>query len=190
MNKLTKIALAIVAIAGLSIGTIAYANPSAFGGKVRTGNTASSTPAFVVAGVSTSTTPTYNAYSQTVSGGKTTKADRATLAVQFAASSTATTLNLAIEYSNDGIDWYRNFVLDTNQMGTTTTPFNLLTSNSITWKFASSTVGGAALTNANSATGTAYMIIPTPAQYTRVVGSMTGGNGALWMEITPIKEQF
>lgn len=189
MNKLTKVFLAVLAVASFGIGLTAYANPSAFGGTVRTGSTASSTPAFVVAGVSTSTTPVYDSYAVT-SGGRTTKADKATMAIQFAASSTATTLNWSVEYSNDRIDWYRNFVLDTNQMGTTTTPFSFANANSNSWKFASSTVGGLATTNANSATGTAFMIVPTPARYMRVVFSMTGGNGAVWAEITPIKEQF
>lgn len=182
-------------IAGIAVATsllgatVAYANPRFFGNPVTTGNTASSTPAYLVPGTSTSTTPVYDAYAQTQNGAKF-KADKATLALQFTGSSTLSTLNASIEYSNDGIDWYRNFVIDPNAMGTTTTPYSLATPESINWKFASSTVGGVALTASNGATSTAYMLIPTPARYTRVVISLTGDRGSVWAQIVPIKEQL
>jgi hypothetical protein len=109
--------------------------------------------------------------------------------VQFAASSSNSVLNLSVEYSVDGIDWYRNFITDPLQVGTSTIVNALNTPYSIQQKFASSTVGGIALTNANSTNSKSAIMVPTPAQYTRVVASLTGGNGAVWMNLVPIKQR-
>lgn len=178
-----------VLAAFLSFAGFAYANPSFFGNGVSTNSAASTTPAYLTAGVSTSTTPTFNAYTQTASGGATSKSDNALLVIQLTASSSNTVLNLAVEYSVDGIDWYRNFVIDPLQTSTSSITVALNTPYSIQQKFASSTVGGIGLTNANSTVGKSAIMVPTPAQYTRVVASLTGGNGAVWMNLVPIKQR-
>jgi hypothetical protein len=179
--------MALAAIVLLLPFGMAHANPSSFANGVTTGNAASTSPAYMTPGAGTSTTPVFDAYAQTMSGGATSKVDQAALLVQFTASSTTSVLNIAVEYSQDAIDWYRNYIIDPTQVGTTTalgigTPF------STTWKFASSSVGGAVVP-ANSNRSTATILVPTPLRYTRIVASMTGANGAVWMQLVPIKEQ-
>lgn len=185
MQKKYKIAIAVGVLLSFLTAGVAYANPSIFAPGAST-SAATSTPAFVGSGVAT-TTLSYDAYAP-LTNTKQYAANKVGLLVQLAASSTATTYNMAIEYSQDGIDWYRNFTVDPNGLGTTTTPYIVQTPSSISWKFASSTIGGASLTNANSATSTAAFIIPTPFRFVRIVGTMTGGAGAVWMQFVPIKE--
>jgi len=187
--KLFVPVLALVAVMGFGNAEKAHANPSAYAVATST-SAATTSPSYMGAGTGTTTTPTYDAYAQTVSGGATYRADFAGMLIRFAASSTATTLKATAEYSHDGIDWYRSFVIDPNQPATTTAPvFNLANPFSFSWTFASSTIQGAGLTNANSATSTAAVLVPTPFRFTRVVFSMTGGNGAVWAQFIPIKEQ-
>lgn len=176
--------LALLAVFGVA-GT-AHANPSYFATATSTA-AATTTPAYMTPGTATTTTPVYDAYAQTTNGGLTAKADYAGLLVQFTASSTASKLTGNVEYSQDGIDWYRNYVFDPSQTSATSTANNINAPFMISWQFASSTVGGAAQTNTNRST--AAMLIPTPFRYTRVVFSMTGANGAVWAELVPIKEQ-
>lgn len=179
--------LGLVALFGLGGAGTAHANPSTFAVGTST-SAASTSPAYMTPGAATSTTPVYDAYAQAFSGGATFKTDFAGLLVQFSASSTATVLNQSVEYSQDGIDWYRNFVLDPKQMGTTTMALVLNNPFSTSWQFASSSVGGAAVAS-TSKRSTATMLIPTPFRYTRIVYSLTGGNGAVWAQLVPIKER-
>jgi len=181
-------AAVLVLLCGFGVPGVARANPSYFAVGTST-SSASSSPAYMTPGAATSTTPVFDAYAQTFNGGQTFKADSAGLLVQFTGSSTASVLNQSVEYSQDGIDWYRNFVIDPNQVGTTTWPaFTVGTPFSSSWKFASSSVGGAAPA-ANNKRSTAAVLVPTPFRYTRVVFSITGGNGAVWAQFVPIKER-
>ncbi len=184
--KTTIISVALIGVAlfGLAMAGSVHANPSYYTGVVTTNYAATTSPAFLTPGTATTTTPIYNAYASTTNGGLTTKADSAGLLVRFCGSSTNAVLNNSVEYSQDGIDWYRNFVLDPRQTGTTT-PQTIGTPFSQNWKFASSTLGGAAGADLCS---TAATVIPTPFQYTRVVSSITGANGSVWVELVPIKE--
>ena len=172
--------LAIVAGAG-----VALANPSYFTTGVSTNNAASTTPAYMTPGTATSTTPVYDAYA----GSQTAKfaANSAGLLQRFCASSTATVLNTSVEYSADGIDWYRNFVLDPSQDSTTTQTNILALPFSDSQKFASSSIDGAAVA-ANNSCITNALTIPTPFRYIRVVDSITGANGSVWNQLVPIKE--
>jgi hypothetical protein len=178
----------IAAIAVFGTAGTAHANPSYFANGTTT-SAATSSPAYMTPGTGTSTTPVFDAYAQTTNGGLTSKADYAGLLLQFSASSTASKLTGNVEYSQDGIDWYRNYLTDPIQVGTTTWPtFNVGTPFSLSWQFASSTTGGGAVAS-NSNRSTAAMQIPTPFRYTRIVFSMTGGNGAVWAQLVPIKER-
>jgi hypothetical protein len=169
------------------VAGIALANPSFFANGTSTNNAASTTPAFMGAGTGTSTTPVFDAYAQARSG-VTTKADSASLLTQFCASSTATVLNTGVEYSQDGIDWYQNYVLDPSQLAATTSPtYTLVTPFSYSKKFASTSLNGAIQSPANSCVNLAE-VIPTPFRFTRVVNSMTGGNGSVWSQLVPVKE--
>lgn len=186
-NIKAKIAVAIASLAILLGGaSFAFANPSYFATGASTNNAASTTPAYMTPGLATSTTPTYNAYGSSAT--QKFAANTAGLVQQFCASSTATVLNTSIEYSVDGIDWYRNFVFAPSQTGTTTIARVLTTPFSLSQQFASSSLKGLAVAGNNSCTYTATTI-PTPFQYIRVVSSLTGGNGSVWNQLVPIKEQ-
>src|SRR5215207_850826 len=175
-------------IALFAVAGTAQANPSYFGVGTTT-SAATSSPAFMTPGTGTSTTPVFDSYAQTLNGGVTSKADVVGLLVQLTGSSTATILNATVEYSQDGIDWYRNFVIDPNQTGTSTAPvFNIANPFSFSFKFASSTVGGGAVASTSNRS-TAALLIPTPFRYTRVVFSLTGAAGAVWAQLVPIKER-
>jgi hypothetical protein len=189
MNKTQKntFLIFVVLAVSLSVFGFAYANPSYFATTVTTNSAASTSPAYLTPGVSTSTTPVYDAYAQTVAGGGTYKADSAGLVIQFTASSTASVLNASVEYSADCIDYYRNFVLDSRQLGTSTAPYSLDTAFSARWKFASSSLNGTAVSASNNLS-TAALVVPTPFRCTRVVFSVTGGNGAVWAQLVPVKE--
>lgn len=166
----------------------ALANPSSFATGTSTA-VATTTLSYMTPGTATTTTPVYDAYAQTFSGGLTSKADVAGLLVQLTASSTTTVLNANVEYSQDGIDWYRNYVIDPNQVATSTgAAFSLVNPFSISWKFASSTLIRG-VTYTNPAQSSAALLIPTPFRYTRVVFSLSGANGAVWAQLVPIKEQ-
>lgn len=176
------------AIALFAAAGTAQANPSYFAIGTTTA-AATTSPAYMTPGTGTSTSPIYDAYAQTLSGGVSSKADTVGMLVQFTASSSATVLNASVEYSQDGIDWYRNFVVDPNQTGTSTAPiFSVANPYSFRWQFASSTVGGIVVPP-NSNRSTAALLIPTPFRYTRVVFTLTGAAGAVWAQLVPIKER-
>jgi hypothetical protein len=139
-------------------------------------------------GTGTSTTPVFNAYAQTLRGGSTFKADNATLLQVFCASSTNTVLKTSVEYSEDTLDWYRNYFLDSKQFSAgTTSVYAVTTPFSFSTQFASSTLNGASSTPNQNCSFYAFNI-PTPTQFMRVVESMTGGNGSVWDQLVPIKE--
>lgn len=186
-NAFWLLVIVLAVISSLScFVSVAYANPTFFANGVTTGNAASTSPAHMTPGTGTSTTPVYDSYGQTF-GGTPYKTEFAGLLVQLSASSTNTVLNMAVEYSQDRIDWYRNFLIDPSQYGTTTSQFALFAPFSVTWKFASSTLGPASTISPTTTTGA--LMIPTPFRYMRVIFSMTGANGAVWAQLVPIKEQ-
>ncbi len=185
LKFLPVLALAVVLFGGAET---AHANPSTFAIGTST-SAATSSPSYMTPGTGTTTSPVFDAYAQTMNGGLTTKADYAGLLEQFTGSSTAAVLKRTVEYSQDGIDWYRSFVLAPSQPGTTTAPVNTIGNPfSTSWTFASSSVGGAAPA-ANNNRATAATVIPTPFRYTRIVYSITGGNGAIFGQLVPIKER-
>lgn len=172
------IIIAVIGIFGIT-GT-ALANPSYFSTGVKT-DTETSSVDYLTPGTGT-TTLTYDTY---VSG-QTTKADSAALLTQFAGSSTAAILGINLEYSQDGIDWYK----DNLDLGATTTQsVSLNTAKSYSWNFASSTVGGGVVTNANGATSTKIFTVKTPTRYIRAIYTITGANGAIWATLIPSKER-
>src|SRR4051794_9771622 len=189
MTMTQKVCFSVLALGmllALAVAMTAHANPSYYTGVVTTNNAATSSPAFMTPGTGTTTTPVYDAYATTTAGGLQTKADSAGMLVQFCGSSTSAVLNNAVEYSQDGVDWYRNFVIDTTQAGTTTVPYAVVSPFSQRWTFASSTVGGA---GGAARCSTASFVIPTPFRYTRIVSSLTGANASIWVQLVPIKQR-
>lgn len=165
----------------LAIGTnIAKANPSYTALSVQTA-TATTTASFIGVGTGT-TTLMYDSYTASNTCGATTLAnytiaDQATILTQLAASSTSSVLGIAVEYSNDCVDWYQDSV----NVSTTTTPTalvnNLNAVNTFTW-IAPST-----------ATTSKAVLVKTPTRYMRVKYSLTGAAGAVWGQIIPAKQR-
>lgn len=178
-----KIIAGIIALIAVACAGVAYANPSYFAGSVSTNNAASSTPAFLSNGVATSTL-TYDSFVPTTKT-PSFKTERATMLVQFAGSSTSAVLGINLEFSQDGIDWYRNDIIDTNQISTTSQSININPTNSYALTYANETRGGQAGTYATS---TRALTISTPTRYVRAIFTATGANGTVWATIIPVKE--
>src|SRR4051812_47458262 len=106
MTRSQTIIAVLLFVVALGIGGTAYANPSLFAIGVTTNSAATTSPAFMLPGKATSTTPVYDSYTQTTSGGQVSKADRAGLLMNFTGSSTASVFRGCPEYSQDGIDWF------------------------------------------------------------------------------------
>lgn len=168
----------IVAIAVLMVSVVALsadkanANPTQIIQTVQTA-TATTSGAFMTPGSATSTV-VYDSYANTGYGGLNFKADSATLATQITGSSTLSVFRLELEYSQDGIDWYRNYLASTT---------NFASGNPILWTNASTTINGVATLNAKQ-----LITVPTPVRYVRVVSSVTGANGTVWAQFIPIRE--
>lgn len=170
----------------------AHANPLRYQVVTQT-NVATTSPAFMTPGTATSTL-VYDAFAQ----GQTTAPDRVVLLTQLTGSSTNTVLNVGVEYSQGvaGIDctvtptscdWYvDNQVLFQN--GTSSQPFSMNLANSYTWKFASSTQGGAGVSGASADRQMKTLTIPQVARYTRIIYSITGTNGAVWGQVVANKQ--
>lgn len=203
MNKKYYYLLGLIGL--MAIGGFVYASPGYFSPGVTnmaSNSLATTTPAFMTPGTATSTTNVYDAYSD----GTGNKADVAVLLTQFSASSTNSTLNMNIEYSqgngNDCVnnpnscDWYENNIGNfqglsiastSNTINNTVSVVNL---QNFSWKFASSSVGGAGVATNNNRVGKAIMI-PTPTRYARVVYSCAigGTNCTVYGQIVPNKQQ-
>lgn len=102
--------------------------------------------------------------------------DSAVLLTQFTASSTSSVLNMNVQYSQDGIDWYADDLIDS--INSTTTPNkSIQVVNTYSWIALGTTVANRAIT------------IPTPTRYTRVQYSITGAAGAIWGSMVAKKQQ-
>lgn len=148
------------------------ANPSYF---LQSSGTASatSTGTYMSAGNAT-TTETLDSFTGTFQG-----VDSAALLVQLTGSSTASVINIAIERSQDGNDWYADTYITTASSSPNAITLNNLYSYSLT--YASTTVGGAAGTTGNL---TRVINVPTPTRYTRAVITMPSGStrGQVWQK--------
>lgn len=162
MKKIYISSILIVTVLVFAGTKIVKANPSYF--YQSTGN-ATTTVTYMSAGTAT-TTATLDSYTGTFQ-----TFDSAALAVLFTGSSTASVINIAIERSQDGNDWFA----DTYTLGASSSPSSvgLNTINSFSLTFASTTVGGAGGT---SATITRIIDVPTPTRYTRSVITVPAGS--------------
>lgn len=175
-------------VALVVITSSAHANPTGFAKPAMTA-VATTSPAVMNPGTGTSTV-VYDAYgingTNESQSGSTYVADSAILLVQFSASSTASKLKVAYEYSQDGIDWYQDGVV-AQLASTTPGVMPVSVPNSFTWTFASTSVGGAAVT-ANNSVSTLALPVATPTRYVRAVISDTGNNAMVWAQFIPKKE--
>lgn len=190
MKKITYFLPALAALAivvGLVFVQKAEANPFYSGTKARSA-IATSSATYLPAGAATSTI-IYDSYeaggTNQANGGNLTIPDSVAILLRGTASSTATIVNAACEYSEDTIDWYQSEVGSTP---TTTGPFNIGLPYTFTFTYASSTVGGAGLTSNNSAIQKVFNC-PVPLRYVRVVVTTQGNNATIWTAIVPKKQR-
>lgn len=108
-------------------------------------------------------------------------ADSAILAFQQAGSSTASLLDIDIEYSQDGRDWYRSGL---SERATTTPDVNVGPVQGFRSQFASSTDAYGAVSDANSAISMRAITISVPARYVRAIFTVPIGstNSAIWAQ--------
>jgi hypothetical protein len=190
-KKISIISLGCLTLGVILLGFVqlALANPFTFASPA-TSATATTTRTYMAVNTTLATTTVVydsfemNGTNQT-NKGNTQAANKATLLIQRDASSTASVLNVAIEYSDDGIDWYQNNLFAT---ASTSQPIQLAPVNSYTWNYASTTVGGAPVLAATASTSKA-ILIDTPLRFVRAVFSVTGANTAIWAKFVPLKER-
>lgn len=159
--------------------------------------TATTSPTFMTPGTATTTV-----YLDSFAGNTSSQQyDAVSLLTQLFASSTATTLNMTVEYS-DGVtgvdctatptacDWYQDATI-TITNASTSQPYpitsNLL--NTYSWAFASTTQGGAAGVGTSNRALKAIKI-PVTTRYVRVFYTLPAGstNGAVWGKLVPFKQ--
>lgn len=185
----SAVILGVLAVAG-----IAYANPFYAGLSAQTA-VAPTTQSYMTPGTAT-TTPIYDSYEQygtnETNGGNLTLPTQVAILLNGAASSTATVVNVACEFSNNYVgttgagDWYQNEII-----GATTSNSgvqNIGAVNSFSFTYASSTVGGAGLA-ANTNSFKKVIVCPVPLRFVRAVITITGANGSVWSSIVPIKQR-
>jgi hypothetical protein len=170
---------AIVAVTILAINpTRTNAGPSALfpncyiNGTAAAGTGTSTRGAYITAGRATTTMEC------NVAAGTDTVPDYADLLVQMTASSTLSTLNMNVEYSMDGIDWYQN---NLEQRATTTaTHFIGGIVNRHSWGFASTTPG-LGVVPSNASRDHKIVRIETPTKWVRVIFTVPVGSAASYV---------
>ena len=204
MNKKHKLILALCIAVILVSGFAAYrtyANPiiyppSAYPTCGLTGSisSASTSPCYMTPGTAT-TSIIFDSY-QNTQGSNTARntfgTKSAALMFQLYGSSTASIINLAVERSQNGVDYYADSYAF---VATSTGVFNLSNSNlnSYVLTFASSTLKGEAIVG-DETTMTRIIRIETPTRFTRVVFTSASStilgpkNTAIWGEMVPIRE--
>ncbi len=186
MNKtLTKILSGMAALSVfLAFAPVASANPSSFSSPAYTA-TATSSLVYMTPGTAT-TTVTFDTYESNgttqVNNGNTFVADGATLLLAVTASSTASVFVVNLEYSVDGIDWYQN-----NRATYAAGAIAIVTPNSFTYTYASTTPGGGNVLPTSSR-GAKAINLDTPTRYIRAFITMTGANGGVYATIIPRKQ--
>ena len=160
----------IVSLIALFIGLtaqIASANPLEFVPTVQTSSVGTSTTALVSpAATSTLTFDTYSA-------GRPKPSEGATLLLQSTASSTSSVLNIAFEYSQDGIDWYQDNLINTFS---TSSVISISQINSYSWVAATTARTSKAIS------------LRTPTRFVRAVIGGSGATSSVWAQIVPVRQ--
>lgn len=167
----SAIALTVVALAWFGI---VKANPSQF--YRNNPNTATTTVSYMTPGTAT-TTNTFNSQSD-----GSYIADTAVFTQCLNASSTATVLTTAFEYSYDGGTWFADNFATSSTAGPA---IFVQQPTSYSWTFASTSINGSP---ANANFGCKIFALKTPTQYVRAVMSVTGAAGAIWSDFGAKRE--
>lgn len=182
--SVTAIVVSIIVIALASVG-IAKANPFYTGTKASSA-TATTTVSFLTPGTGTTTTPIYDSYevngTNQKNSGNVTLPDTVAVLLQGAASSTASTLTIACEFSDDGVDWYQNEIFPASSTLAIAAPVTSV----FTYASSSAAVGGVAL---GADRFSKLITCPVPLRYVRTVITNTGANASVWRSIVPTKQR-
>ncbi len=189
MKKTYLIALALVIGTVFGFGSVAHANPFFFV-PVSSTAIATSTLSYMTAGTAT-TTLVYDSYCgigltslPCTSVAQPRVGEGAVLLLQFTSSSSAASLNVNFEYSQDAVDWYPAV----NVVASTSAITNLNIGHSLTIDAASTTIAG--VVQANNRTHRAVDVL-TPVRFVRAVLTLPVGstNGAVWASFVPRRQQ-
>lgn len=157
----------ILAVAAIFVATSVHANPLFFVPTTQF-SAATTSPAYLSVG-GTSTTTSFDSYAT----GQPLAINKGVLLIQNTASSTSSVLGIAVQYSQDNIDWYQ----DNLPIATTTALSNISTANTYTW------------TAQGTAVSLKAIALNFPTRYVRVVFTSTGAAGAVWWQFVPQREQ-
>lgn len=161
-------ALAILALLAGMVFAVGNASAQPSTVVFQTSAAATTTVAYIGSGTGTST---YQIDNPVFSSGKITNLqpiDSIALYVQMAASSTASTLTVTPQYSNNNIDWY---ALGSQGTASAAGVIAVSTTTTFTW------------TPGTTATTSMVFNLPAvPTQHERLVFSMSGGAGAIYSE--------
>lgn len=180
MKKLIII-LPIIVLAGL-FGAKMVGATSSFFLPVSATASATSTVSYLTAGTGTTTLAM-----DSFQNGIPRLIDRAALLVQFAGSSTASILNINLEFSDDNIDWYQDGGNFTSGFATSSRPVDIGQVSKFNYTFSSTTPGlGAAI----NATSTRIITTTVPTRYVRAVFTIPVGSlaGAVWAKWVPSRQ--
>lgn len=161
----------------VSIGVV-HANPLQTAPTVQTA-TATTSPSYMTAGTAT-TSLVFDSYIP----GANKISDQAVLLIQLVASTTATTLNTNLEYSQDAIDWYQDGGTMAANYATTSKPFDISQVNQFKLNYATSTAGLAGIGATATSTLTRVLMLKTPTRYIRAVFTLPVGSaaGGVWAQ--------
>lgn len=196
MKLTTKISILCFVILGTVLGIIyithpgiAYGNAAVLDSRCRTA-VATTTRSVMSAGTATTTL-----YCDAGASGTNQAYDSAVLTIDMNASSTLSNLNWFYEYSQgvNGVDctatptacdWYADSI---TSQATSTSNSAVAVANSYSWKFASTTQGGAA---GSLDRGLKVVNVPTPTRYIRVVFTLPVGslNANIWASLVSKKQ--
>lgn len=169
-------AVVTLAICASIIAVKAHANPIVIPPQQNCKTAVATSTMTALATSSISTTLTCDAYNLSPYNVDPTGVVSASLAVQYDASSTAGILTIALQFSNDNIDWYEN------QTG------NLDASS--TGSQASYPAKTISLTPATTSPIKKVYSVPFPARYVRAIftGTALSGTSTVWAEFWPLKQ--
>lgn len=171
--------LALFSLVSLGFAPVTHAQPLYFIPTVQTA-AATSTRVYMTPGTAT-TTLVFDSYLQ----GQIRGVNQGVLLTQLTASSTATTLKINEEVSQDGIDWYA----DNTMEGTTTNVYSLSPANSYFYQYSSTTPNGAVVP-ATANQGFKAVTLDFPTRFIRIFYTLAlgGTNGAVWGQIIPERQ--
>lgn len=179
-NPLVWVLIGIITIS--IFATIAKANPSLF--TTNQTATATTTVTYITPGLATTTL----SYDSNLLGGDSFASNGAALVVHFSGSSSASILNIDLQYSHDNINWYSIAGGSDIDNGIGSTSPSMTNPTVVTWQFASSTQDKLTVTNGNSATSTRLLNVDMPTRYVRAIFYMQTGNGAVWAQFIAQKQ--